>query len=119
MATYLSVVLAVVLLWTSGAKLLPSAGLATSPQMTWAVRPGLASGTVAGIVELIAAALLLLSVAISIDVVTVLVGFGIAAHMAVAAGKADDAIDSQERSRVPNWVIAAIGLMVAVAVLVS
>ena len=118
--TYLSLILAVVLFWTSGAKLLPSARLATSPEMTWARRPGLASGTIAGIVELIAAALLLLSALVfSMELVVLLVGFGIAAHMAVAASKAEDAIEAEDQSRVPNWVIAALGLMVAMAVLLT
>lgn len=120
LATYLSVVLAVVLFWTSGAKLLPSARLATSSEMTWATRPGLASGTIAGVVELMAAGLLLLSaVVVSMQLVTMLVGFGIAAHMAVAASKAEDAIEAEGQSRVPNWVIAALGLMVAMAVILA
>lgn len=119
LSTYLAVVLAVVLLWTSGAKLLPSARLATSPEMGWATRPGLVSGTIAGVVELLAAAMLLVSLFVSIELVVVLVGIGIAAHMAVAASKAEDVMESETRSRVPNWVIAAMGLLVAAAALVS
>ena len=132
-------ILAVILLWASAAKLLSGSALASSPGMKWATREGLASGTIAGVVEFIAAALFLLTAwnVFSTDLFAVLVAFGIAAHEGVAAIKKveadeeraapaegaepppEEAADRDEESRLPNLIIGAIALMVAALALVG
>ncbi len=119
LVTGLLYLLTLVLFWTAGSKILQGRALAGSEDMAWATRPGLASGAIAGVVEAAAAAIFLVTAIGVIDnvVAAIIAAVGIAAHEGVAVNKAAQAIEAEQQSRVPNFVIGAIALLTALLLL--
>ncbi len=121
LATGLLYLLTLVLLWTAGSKLLQGEALAGSADMSWATRPGLAGGKIAGVVEFVAAVIFSVTAMGIVDnvIMAVIAAVGIAAHEGVAVNKAAHAIEAEEQSRVPNFVIGAISIVTAVLLLLA